>query len=238
MTRLHNEQNSHSMFFLTRMIYCVCSGVALYKMLELGAAFLLRGTKELPWGVNRFDLWFHARSFVFVLAMLVVTLPYRPKAKLFRWPSSRPIVGVFGSVGLGLAAGIAAFALASPVFWLVGDTQLESVRLLIAHALSPLGVLDLVLIVIALAVGGEVVYQGIVFRTLSEYGNAPAAVLGSSFLFAYICPVLDFPAAIILGIASAVLYYRTRNLLAPITANAVFTVAGGALTLYHALMRR
>ena len=166
------------------------------------------------------------------------TLPYRPKAELFRWPSSRPPVGVFRSVGLGLAAGIAAFALASPIFWLGGDTQLESIRLLVAHALSPLRVLDLVLLVIALAGGGEVVYRGIVFRTLAQYSSVPAAMLGSCFLFAYIFPVLDFSAAIILGIASAILYDRTRNLLAPITANAAFTVAGGALTLYHDLIRR
>ena len=194
--------------------------------------------QALPWRAYRFDLWFHATNLIFVLAMLVVTLPYRPKAELFRWPSSRPLVGVFGSIGLGLAAGVTAFALASPIFWLGEDTQLESVRLLIAHALSPLGVLDLVLLVIALAVGGEVVYRGIVFRTVAEYASLPAAMLGSCFLFAYICPVFSFPAAIILGIASAILYYTTRNLLAPITANAVFTLAGGALTLYHDVMRR
>jgi len=55
-------------------------------------------------------------------------------------------------------------------------------------------------------------------------------------LFASICPVLSFPSAIILGVASAILYYRTRNLLASITANAIFTVGGGALTLYHGLI--
>jgi hypothetical protein len=45
-------------------------------------------------------------------------------------------------------------------------------------------------------------------------------------------------AAIILAAVSAVLYYTTRNLAASIIANATFTFAGGALTLYHALLHR
>jgi membrane protease YdiL (CAAX protease family) len=237
MTSAHEEQNSHSIFSVTRMIYSVCGAIILYKILELAVAFLLRGAQELPWGAYRFDLWFHATNFIFVLAMLAVTLPYRPKSELFRWSSPRPVVGVFRSVGLGLAGGVAAFAVASPIFWL-GDTQLESIRLLIAHALSPLGVLDLVFLVIALAVGGEVVFRGVVFRTLAGCSSVPAAVLGSCLLFAYVCPVLSLPTAVILGVVSAILYHRTRNLLAPIIANAVFTVGGGALTLYYGLMHR
>jgi membrane protease YdiL (CAAX protease family) len=94
----------------------------------------------------------------------------------------------------------------------------------------------LVFFIIILAVSSEVVYRGVVFRTLADYVSTPAAVFGSCMLFAFICPVLNFPIAIILGGASAILYYRTRNLLASITANAIFTVGGGALTLYHGLM--
>jgi len=76
------------------------------------------------------------------------------------------------------------------------------------------------------------------FRTLSDYASVPAAVLGSCLLFAYVCPVFSFPAAIILGVVSAILYHRTRNLAASIIANATFTFAGGALTLYHDLLHR
>ena len=138
---------------------------------------------------------------------------------------------------MGLAGGMVAFGIAIPVIWF-GDRELESVRRLIATALSPIGVLDLIFFVIALAVSGEVIYRGIVFRTLSDYASVPAAVFGSCLLFAYVCPVLSFPAAIILGAVSAILYYTTRNLAASIIANATFTFAGGALTLYHALLHR
>ena len=95
---------------------------------------------------------------------------------------------------------------------------------------------ELVFFIIILAVSSEVVYRGVVFRTLVAYAGTPAAVLGSCMLFAFIFPVLSFPSAIILGGTSAILYYRTRNLLTSITANAIFTVGGGALTLYHGLM--
>jgi hypothetical protein len=97
---------------------------------------------------------------------------------------------------------------------------------------------DVVLWTENVPVSGEVIYRGIVFRTPGDYASAPAAVFGSCLLFAYACPVLSFPAAIILGTVSAVLYNTTRNLAASIIANATLTFAGGALTLYHALLHR
>ncbi len=227
----------HSAFSLTRMIYAVCSAIILYKIVELGGWFLLRRAKSLPWGFSLFGLWFRATSLLFALTMLAVTLPYHPKSEIFRWssPTFRPI-GLLRSIGMGLAGGVAALALASPLFWLV-DKRLEFVPSLIADALSPLRVFELVFFIIVLAVSSEVVYRGVVFRTLADYASTSAAVLGSCLLFASICPVFSFPNAVILGIVSAILYSRTRNLLASITANAVFTVGGGALTLYHGLMR-
>jgi membrane protease YdiL (CAAX protease family) len=226
----------HSVFSLTRMIYAVCSAIILYKVIEFSGWFLLRRAQSLPWGLSLFGFWFRATALLFALTMLAVSLLYHPKSELFHWsqPTSRP-VGIFRSIGFGLLGGMAAFALASPIFWLVGS-RTEFIPSLIANALSPLRVLELVFFVIVLAVSSEVVYRGVVFRTLTDYANTPAAVLGSCMLFAIICPVLSFPSAIILGVASAILYYRTRSLLASITANAIFTVGGGALSLYHGLM--
>jgi membrane protease YdiL (CAAX protease family) len=234
MTSTNEEQYSHGPFSMTRMIYAVCGAIILYKLLEFGGWSVLKKAQNIPWGLYRFDLWFHAINLAFVLAMLAVGLAYRPKAELFRWSSPRPTVGASRSIGLGLAGGVVALALASPIFW-IGDKQLESVRSLIAHAFSPLRVIDLVVFIVALAVSSEMVYRGVMFRTLAGYATVPAAILGSGLLFAYVYPVLSFYAAIILGIASAILYYRTRNLLAPTIANALFTVGGGALTLYRGL---
>ena len=231
------EGRPHSIFSLTRMIYTVCSAIILYEIVAFAGWFLLRRAHSLPWGLSLFGLWFRATSLWFALTMLAVSLPYRPKSEIFRWssPASR-IHGTFRSIGLGLVGGVAALALASPIFWLV-DKRLEFIPSLIADALSPLRVLELVFFIIVLAVSSEVAYRGVVFRTLADYASTPAAVFGSCLLFASIYPVLSLPSAIVLGVISAILYNRTCNLLAPIAANAVFTVGGGALALYHALMR-
>ena len=230
------EGGLHSVFSLTRMIYSVCIAIILYKVVEFSGWFLLRRAQSIPWGLTVFGFWYRATCLLFALTMLAVTLPYHPKSEIFRWsqPTDRPM-GIFRSIGLGLAGGVAALAFASPIFWLVGS-RTEFIPSLIADALSPLRVFELVFFTIILAVSSEVVYRGVVFRTLVDYASIPAAVLGSCMLFAFIFPVLSFPSAIILGGTSAILYYRTRNLLASITANAIFTVGGGALTLYHGLM--
>jgi membrane protease YdiL (CAAX protease family) len=235
MTSTTEEEYRQSLFSLTRMIYAVCSAVVLYKVLEFGGWSVLRKVQNIPFGLYRFDLWFHATNLFCILAMLAVGLPYRPKSELFHWQSPRPKFGVFRSIWLGLGGGVVALVLASPIFW-IGDTRLESVRSLIAHAFSPLRVLDVVVFILALAVTSEMAYRGVVFRTLASCATMPAAILASGMLFAYIYPVLSFPAATILGIASAILYYRTGNLLAPTVSNVVFTAGGGALTLYRGLM--
>ncbi len=232
MTSTKEEDSPRSLFSMTRMIYAVCSAIILYKSLEFGGWSVLRKVQNIPFGLYRSDLWFHAINLFFILAMLVISLPYRPKSELFYWPLRRPKFDALRSIGLGLAGGMVAFALASPIFW-SGDAQLESVRSLIAHAFSPFRVLDVVVFIFALAVTSEMVYRGVVFRTLASYATVPAAILASGLLFAYMYPVLSFPAATILGIASAILYYRTGNLLASTISNAVFTVGGGALTLYR-----
>lgn len=237
MTTSNHEQRPQSVFSLSRMIYTVSSAMVIYKCLEVAGWYWVRKARSLPWGLNAFDSWFYLSNAVFVLVMLTVALFY-PKAELFRWSSPFSSSGLFRSIGLGLAGGVAAFAMASPMFWFVGDRHLYFIRLLIANALSPLGVLGVAVFLIALAISGEVVYRAVVFKSLAESASVPAAVVGSCLLFAYICPVLSFPAGVILGVVSAILYYRTRNLLAPIVANIVLTLGGGGLTVYHTLMRR
>ena len=96
----------------------------------------------------------------------------------------------------------------------------------------------LVFIVVALAVGSELLYRGVLFRALASYVSVPAAILGSCIAFGFTNPVFGLAEGIIVGAACAIVYYKTRHLLAAITANAVFTVSAGGLTLYHSLMHR
>ncbi|HXZ42781.1 MAG TPA: CPBP family intramembrane glutamic endopeptidase [Terriglobales bacterium] len=217
------------------MIYAMAGAMLLYKGLEVGSWWWFTKIRRVPWAHFRFDLWFALLNVLFIILMLAVALPYRPKSELFRW-SSPIAVGALRSAAWGLAGGVVAFAAASPIFW-YGDRQLYFVRLLIANALSPLGAAGVVLFVVALGLSSELAYRGVVFRTLVETASVPAAVVGSCLLFAWVYPALSFPVATILGVVSALLYYRTRNLIAPIIANIVVTLGGGALTLYRGLMR-
>src|SRR5229473_7527814 len=137
MRSMSEEGGPLSVFSLTRMIYAVCSAIILYKVVEFSGWFLLRRARSVPWGLTVFGFWYRATCLLFALTMLAVTLPYHRKSEIFRWssPTSRPI-GLLRSIGIGLAGGVAALALASPLFWLV-DKRLEFVPSLIADALSP-----------------------------------------------------------------------------------------------------
>ena len=243
MTITPEEQRLQEVFSLTRMIYSVCGAVIIYIVLVY-TGWYLAAAQKLPEALNRLETSLYSSDVFFILVMPTVILAYRPKSELFRWSfvkSTSPIApattGVFPSLVLGLGYGLAAFALASPIFWL-GDRHIGAIQMLMARALSPLPVLVLIVLIVGLAVTGEIVSRGIVLRTLVNYASTPAAILGSGALFAAIYPVFSFPVALILGIASGILYFRTRNLLAPIIANAVFTASGGALALYHSWMHR
>lgn len=233
------DTDEHGPFSLTRMIYVVCGGIILYLLFLYFGQLLLARVQLPPWGVSRFDLWYHAGHLFFVAAMLCVAIAYRFDPELFHWKvgSASGTTSWIKSIPIGLLGGSVALLLSSPLFWFgLGDTRYKSIQLLIAHALSPLAVLDLLFFIFALAVTSEIVFRGVVFRTFAGYASVPAAALVSCLLFAYIFPVLSFLAAIILGATSSILYYRTRNLLAPIFANALFTVGGSGIALYHRLM--
>jgi membrane protease YdiL (CAAX protease family) len=221
------------------MIYAVCSGIVLFVLLEYSGQFLLARMSHVPWGMYRFDLWYYVNNLCFVAAMLSVAAAYRFRAAVFCWDGAvtSATASWIKSIPLGLLGGSVALVVASPTFWLGwGHTRLASIQSLIADAFSSFAVLNLLFFIFALAVSSEIVFRGIILRTFAGYASIPAAALASSLLFAYIFPVLGFGAGIILGITSSILYYKTKNLLAPIFANALFTVGGSGIALYHRLM--
>jgi hypothetical protein len=92
-------------FSLARMIYGVSCAMVVYKSLDFAGGYWLnrywsRGAKPLPWGFSLSSV-FYVPNILFVLLMLAVTLLYRPKTELFRWPSPRPAFGLLRSIGLG-----------------------------------------------------------------------------------------------------------------------------------------
>jgi membrane protease YdiL (CAAX protease family) len=230
---MNEKQTADSMFSLTRLTYSVSAAVILYVALLYLHLYLARAQK-LPDALSHTWVWFYASDLFFVIATLVVILSYRPKAELFHWPSSAaPLVaGILESSFLGIGYGLGAFILASPLFW-IGDRRVETFRFEIDGALSLSTVLAISLVIVVLAGLTEIVCRGIVLKTLATDVGTSAAIFGSAVLFAAIYPILAFPTAIIVGLASGILYHRTRNLLAPIIATIVFTLSGASLSLYH-----
>src|SRR2546425_4540715 len=87
MTSVNDERRERGSFPLTRMIYAIGCAILLYKSLEFCSWFLFRKMQNLPWGLYRFDVWIGFANLLFITIMLAVSLPYRPKADVFRWSS-------------------------------------------------------------------------------------------------------------------------------------------------------
>jgi uncharacterized protein len=85
-------------------------------------------------------------------------------------------------------------------------------------------VLGAVAIVLA-PLGEEVLFRGILFPTIKRYGFPRIALWGTSLLFAAIhLNLLTFVPLFLFAMLLALLYQHTGNLLAPITAHAMFNV--------------
>ena len=228
-------------FSLTRAIYVVSAAVLLYEFVDFFVSRWTLRTQPFSWGLSRFirfELAFYGVHLVFIVVTIIAAMTYKPRSELFRWPQSTALnaIAVFKAIGFGLIGGICALAVATPFLWFE-TRRVDFIRSLIAQALSPKGVLDLVIFVVALALGSELLYRGVLFRTLAAYVSLPAAILGSCMVFAFTNPLFGLPEGIIIGAACAIVYYRTRHLLTAIVANVVFTVSAGGLTLYHVLVR-
>ena len=221
---------------LTRMIYAFCGGTVFYWLLEYSVMVVFSRQRPVPWALYRWGDY--VTNGGFFAAMLIVVAAYGFRAEVFLWrdePTER-VTSCVSSGFLGILGGLVALLIASPTVWFGWDTaRLRSIGTLIANALSPLPILFLVVVALALAFSSEMVFRGIVLKTLARYTTISAAALVSCLLFACLFPVLGLVAAIILGVTSSILYYSTRNLVAPILANALFTVGCSGIALYQRL---
>ena len=234
----------HSQSSLTRMIYAFCAGVIVYWLLDYTAQVFFKVRFARPSASPDLYRWsyylsYYLTSACFFAAMLLVATAYRFKAEDFRCrkDTTEAAAGWVKSIPVGILGGIIALLIVSPTIWYGWDTgRLRSIELLIADALSPVRLIVLLSVVLALAFSSEIVFRGIVFRTLARHTTIPAAALVSCLLFACLFPVLGIIAAILLAATSSILYWMTKGLIAPILANALFITGCSGIALYHRLM--
>jgi membrane protease YdiL (CAAX protease family) len=97
------------------------------------------------------------------------------------------------------------------------DAQLHS---FLAPASQPIWIC--VLLVVAAPIFEEFLFRGLVFQGLRRTAGPFLAVLGSAALFAFIHPPIAIVPVFGLGIAAAISFNKSRYLLTPIVAHAVY----------------
>jgi membrane protease YdiL (CAAX protease family) len=228
---------------LTRLIYVISGAAVTYGLvLRLGTIYLLgvfRGG-DLTKGNIAARYTYPATLIVYLLAMAAIGFAYRPMRSVFVWDTDArpPVEGALRHVAYGLIGGLICCITAAPIMWRHGGSNVGFLVDTIADAYgaSAGSFLMVLLLAVALPIASEIVFRGIVFRSLTRHVSVPAAVVASTLLFVLWWPVLGWYGSITLGVVSAMLYLRTRTLTASIVSDGVLTVGSAVLILiiaYH-----
>ena len=165
---------------------------------------------------------------VLSVQLLVVLYFYRPLKDFLTLPS---IGGTekctLRAFVIGICGGVCSFIVSIP--FLFFDEPIH----IIAHdlfswPLSPSLVCQVILLLVVLPILTELVFCGVVFRSLRDASSLWPAAIGSSLLFACVWPVPDTFVTIILGIASAIVFQKTRTLISSMLTSATLTILMGA----------
>jgi membrane protease YdiL (CAAX protease family) len=134
----------------------------------------------------------------------------------------------------GLLVGLLTYTASLPILLRL-DRHSGLTDLVISDFYHPKIILFLVLYVVLLPTCSEIVYRGIIFKTFLESSSVVPAVLLSACTFALVWPIYNSLVGLLLGSATALLYYRFRNVIPAIVANAVLTIACAATLVYRRL---
>jgi len=134
----------------------------------------------------------------------------------------------------GILAGFLTYAASLPLL-LKLDRHSGLTDLIISDFYHPEIILVLVLLAILLPISSEIVYRGIIFKAFLESSSVVPAVLLSAVAFAVVWPIYNPIIGFLLGLATALLYHRFRNVLPAIVANGVLTIACAATLVYRRL---
>jgi len=140
----------------------------------------------------------------------------------------------FRQLGWGLLAGVLGYAASLPIlFTMAYDSSLTE---LIIDDFYHLKIVPLVLLyAVLLPVTSELVHRGIIFNAFLQSSGLVSATLLSAVVFALVWPVFNWIIGLLLGIVTALLYRRFRNVAPAIVANIVFSLACAATLTYRRL---
>ncbi len=124
----------------------------------------------------------------------------------------------------GLFSGLAVFLVGLPFLFAL-DLHTGFVKLLANEFFSSRTMFLVLLVGVVVPIASELVFRGIVFRVLAENVSLGAAHVANALLFAYVWRLFNPIVALLLGLTSALLYYRSRSIFPGIVANIVVTVS-------------
>lgn len=198
---------------LSKLFYVICGAIVLTELASrVLERVLLR--PQLMWAIE-YDLLV-AAALSFIVTSGVVLLYSRSG---IGWTWDKPRTKLLPQIGFGLLLGALVSLFEAPFLAHMGTT-LGPPIVLLSRILSPVGAPILLLLLVLLPTAGEIVFRGILFRTLTEHVAIPAAILASSLLFACYWPLFHPLTRFVFAALSAVMYYRTRSLLPSIIAQA------------------
>lgn len=116
------------------------------------------------------------------------------------------------------------------------DSHNGFVSLLASRFFNLRSLIILFLLTLILPVASEIVFRGIIFNALLEGTTLTAAVLASSFLFAYAWPVYNPITGFLLGLVTAILFYRSKSLVPGLIASMLVTILGLIILVWQALV--
>lgn len=193
--------------------------VMLFFVLQAIGAFFMLHVLEMDAGVTMLLAFALAGTIVYLLARLVYWRARTAGVPALRGSGAVATSG-FG-IGTGLAAasfGVSYLAILHLTHWLPGDLLTSARPHLHAVWLFPLAV-------VAAPLCEEFIFRGLLFGGLRRsMGFLPAASL-SAGLFAIVHPPVSIVPVFVLGLCTAFAYERSKGLLPPMLAHAVYNAA-------------
>jgi membrane protease YdiL (CAAX protease family) len=217
------------------ILFLVVATYGLDRALAVYLDWLVHAKQISRWSfiVQHIETWMAA---VFLAELVVVVCCYH----------LGPLRMTLGGMGLtfsaprlkellwGFLAGLLTYAASVPILLRL-DRHSGLPDLIISDFYHPKIILFLVLYVVLLPACSEIVYRGIIFKAFLESSSVVPAVLLSACAFALVWPIYNSMIGLLLGAATAVLYYHFRSVLPAIVANAVLTIACTATLVYRRL---
>jgi membrane protease YdiL (CAAX protease family) len=134
----------------------------------------------------------------------------------------------------GFLAGFLVYAASLPILVRL-ERHSGLTGLIIGNFYHPAIILVVILFALLLPISSEIVFRGVIFKAFLESSSVLPAVLLSAFAFALVWPIYNSLIGLLLGIVTALLYHRFRNVFPAIVADAVLTIACAATLIYQRL---